>query len=57
MEAFIHNYWAHTPRAHAVQEEKPPQLEAFTPQRRAAHPGLQQLVKAQEQQRRPNTVN
>ena len=31
-----HNDWAHTPRAHALQQEKPPQWEARAPQPRVA---------------------
>ena len=31
-----HNYWAHVPRAHAPQQEKPPQWEAHAPQWRVA---------------------
>ena len=31
-----HNYWARMPRAHALQQEKPPQWEACGPQQRVA---------------------
>ena len=31
-----HNYWALVPRAHAPQQEKPPQWEARAPQRKVA---------------------
>ena len=31
-----HNYWAHVPRACALQQEKPPQWEACALQRRVA---------------------
>ena len=43
LEPASHNYWAHVPqllslrsRAHALQQEKPPQWEARAPQRRVA---------------------
>ena len=36
LEPASHNYWARTPRARAPQQEKPPQWEALTQQRRAA---------------------
>ena len=35
-EPTCHNYWACTPRARALQQEKPTQLEAQAPQGRAA---------------------
>ena len=31
-----HNHWAHVPRAHAPQQEKPPPWEAHAPQWRVA---------------------
>ena len=46
---------AHVPRAHAPQQEKPPQWEACTPQRRVA-PCSPQLEKARAQQWRPNSA-
>ena len=64
-----HNYWAcvpqllsphattteaHTPRAHALQQEKPPQWEARTPQQSC--PRSPQLEKAHAQQQRPNAA-
>ena len=36
LEPMSHNYWARAPRAHAPQQEKPPQWEACPPQRRVA---------------------
>ena len=36
LEPGSHNYWARLPRAHAPQQEKPPQGEARAPQRRVA---------------------
>ena len=36
LEPASHNYWARVPRAHALQQEKPPQWEARAPQRRVA---------------------
>ena len=36
LEPANHNYWAHVPRAHAPQQEKPPQWEARAPQQRVA---------------------
>ena len=36
LEPVSQNYWAHMPRACAPQQEKPPQWEAHTPQRRVA---------------------
>ena len=40
LEPASHNYWAHAPRARALQQEKPPQWAARTPQWRVApsHP-------------------
>ena len=49
------NYWAHVPRARAPQQEKPPQWEASTLQRRVAPPSPQ-LEKAGAQQQRPNAA-
>ena len=46
LEPASHNYWARMPRAHALQQEKPPQWEARAPK----------LEKARAQQRRPNTA-
>ena len=46
LEPASHNYWAHAPRAHALQQEKPLQWEACSPQ----------LQKAHVQQQRPNTA-
>ena len=45
VESASHNYWslrattteARVPRAHAPQQEKPPQWETRTPQRKVAH--------------------
>ena len=34
LELTRHNYWARAPRAHAPQQEKPPQWEARAPQRK-----------------------
>ena len=36
LEPTSHNYWAHAPRAHAPQQEKPPQWEAHASQQRVA---------------------
>ena len=36
LEPASHNYWAHAPRAHALQQEKTPQWEARAPQQRVA---------------------
>ena len=36
LEPASHDYWVHKPRAHALQQEKPPQWEAHAPQRRVA---------------------
>ena len=36
LEPSRHNYWARVPRAHALQQEKPPQWEARAPQQRVA---------------------
>ena len=70
LEPASHNYWARVPqllsphatttealvpRARAPQEEKPPQWEALTLQRRA-DPHSPQLEKACMQQWRPNTA-
>ena len=46
LEPTSHNYWAHVPRACALQQEKPPQWEAR----------LLQLEKARAQQQRPNAA-
>ena len=43
------------PRAHALQQEKPPQQEAHAPQRRVTSHSPQ-LDKARAQQRRPNAA-
>ena len=48
-----HNYWAHVIRAHALQQEKPPQWEASTPQPERSPCSLQ-LQKACVQQQRPS---
>ena len=37
LESKSYNYWARVPRAHALQQEKPPQWEAWAPQARVAH--------------------
>ena len=55
-----HNYWARTPRAHAPQQEKPPQWEARAPQQRVA-PAHHNSNKAcvcvcRTQQQRPNAA-
>ena len=61
LEPMSHNYWAHVlqllkpaPRARALQQEKPPQWEAHTPQQ--SSPCSPQLEKACAQQRRPNAA-
>ena len=36
LEPESHNYWARTPKAHVLQQEKPPQWEARAPQQRVA---------------------
>ena len=41
-----HNYWSPSPRARALQQEKPPQWEAHTPQLESSPHSLQ-LEKAQ----------
>ena len=48
------NYWAHAPRAHARQQEKPPQWEART--LKETSPRVPQLEKARVQQQRPNAA-
>ena len=62
LEPASHNYWAHVPqlqkparRARALQQEKPRQWEAHTPQQRVALPSPQ-LEKACTQQWRPNAA-
>ena len=63
LEPTRHNYWnprattteAHEPRARAPQQEKPPQWEAHTPQRRVA-PTRRSLEKARARQWRPNAA-
>ena len=70
LEPMSHNYWAyepqlriprattteaHAPRAHALQQEKPPQWEAWELQQRAA-PTSHNQRKARVQQRRPNAA-
>ena len=54
LEPASHNYWAHVPRAHAPQQEKPPQWEACAPQRRVAPTRRNQ--RKHVQQRRPNAA-
>ena len=49
-----HNYWAHEPRAWALQPEKPPQWEACAPVKSSPH--WLQLEKAHMQQQRPSTA-
>ena len=53
LEPVYHNYWARVPRARAVQQEKPLQWEARTPQR---SPCSAVLEKACIQQGRPNAA-
>ena len=57
-EPASHNYWAHVPRAHALQQEKPPQWEAHALHRTAmkSSPLSLQLEKASTQQPRPNAA-
>ena len=50
-----HDYWSPHPRAHALQQEKPPQWEAWTPQLESS-PHLPQLEKACAQQPRPGAA-
>ena len=63
LETRTHDYWARVlqllkltlPRARALQQGKPPQREAWAPQRESS-PHSPQLENACEQQRRPGTV-
>ena len=55
LESVSHNYWARLPRAHAPQQEKPPQWEARAPQQRVA-PARHNLEKACVQQQRPDAI-
>ena len=50
---------AHTPRAYAEQQEKPPQLEAHTPQQRVAPARLKErkLARSNEGPTQPKTIN
>ena len=48
-----HNYWAHMPRAHVPQEEKPLHWEAWATQAERS-PCSSQLEEAHTQQRRPS---
>ena len=49
------NYWAHVPRAYALQQEKLLQGEAQAPQQRVT-PALRNQKKAHSQQRSPSTT-
>ena len=55
VEPVHRNYRACMPRAHALQQEKPPQWEALALQRHSGH-RLPQLEKAHEQQQRLSTA-
>ena len=50
-----HNYWAWALKAHASQQEKPPQWEAYALQLESSLHSLQ-LEKAHVQQQRPSTA-